>query len=455
MGPRLQPGVLWREGMFLFPQHLQAFARELGARLQSAAGLGLVGDWGLLELEIDESALAADVFSVKRAGVLFRDGTLFCLPENAVLEQREFAEHFKGPELQVYLGVPAAQAGVPQIGADSARLYRYKVLRQEIPDDNERDARREMELVQLQGRLFFGEEDRSGFESVPIARLARVGRPKVRSVLAPAYVPPVLCCSASKVLAEGLRNAATKARAQSRDLAARMPDIARLSSVEKGADISGLVKLQAVNQCVALLEQAAGQDTLHPYQAYQALVQSAGNLAVFAPGRVLPDLPAYQHADVNGCFRAAFEVVDALLAAEVAAPYDTSPFEPDPVKAGLWRLRLPAEWAGRDGHYFLAVEMADEPERVREMVAAGVKLVAEDEVDRVIQGVLPGIELRHLHIAPLSFPKRDALHYFAIESEGATRNSWLKVLESQAAEIVSVIGGPEEVRFHFYVEFRD
>jgi predicted component of type VI protein secretion system len=141
MIPRVS-SVLWREGMFLFPQHLQAFGREVQARLQAAASLGLVGDWGVLELEVDEDALRADAFGVRRAVVVFRDGSLGCFPGNAIVETREFAEHFKGPQLDVYLGVPAVQAGVPQIGADNGRHYRYTVLRDEVPDENDREARR-------------------------------------------------------------------------------------------------------------------------------------------------------------------------------------------------------------------------------------------------------------------------------------------------------------------------
>jgi type VI secretion system protein ImpJ len=452
MIPRVS-SVLWREGMFLFPQHLQAFGREVQARLQAAASLGLVGDWGVLELEVDADALRADAFGVRRAVVVFRDGSLGCFPGNAIVETREFAEHFKGPQLDVYLGVPAVQAGVPQIGADNGRHYRYTVLRDEVPDENDREARREMEFRELRGRLFFGDEDRSGFDSVPLARLARVGEPKARSVLSPSFVPPVLRCGASPVLAGALAALATKARGQARDLAARMPDIARLSSVDKGSDILGLFKLQAVNQCVALLDMIAGQDALHPFHAYQALAQAAGNLAVFGGDRVVAELPAYEHGDLDTCFHAALGVVDSLLVAEVAAPYDSIAFEPDPVRPGLFRCDLPAEWADRPTIFHLAVEMAEDADTVREMVAAGVKLLPEKDIERVLQGVMPGIVVRHERVPPLSFPKRESLQYFLVETEGPSRDPWLRVLKSRTAMILSAMGSPDEVKFSFYVEF--
>jgi len=234
-----------------------------------------------------------------------------------------------------------------------------------------------------------------------------------------------------------------------------MPDIARLSSAERGSDIQGLFKLQAVNQCVALLEAAAGQENLHPYQAYQALTQSAGNLAVFGPERTLPDLPAYDHGDLDGCFGRVLEVVDGLLGAEVSAPYDSALFEPDPVRHGLYRCGVPAEWVGRKAVFHIAVEMAEDADTVRSMVAAGVKLLPEGDIERVLQGVTQGIELRHERVPPLSFPKKDTLQYFAIETEGAGREAWLGILKSRSAVVLSAMGSPDEVSFRFYVEFPD
>lgn len=455
MTTRVEPSVLWREGMFLFPQHLQAFSRELAAQIQAAGSIGVVGNWGLLELAVDDDALQEDAFSVERATIVLRDGALASFPLNGVIKKREFAEHFSGPELDVYLGVPTAQSGVPQIGSDDERLHRYRVLRDEVLDENDREGRREMEFRQYQGQLFFGEEDRSGFDSVPIARLARAGKPKTRSVLSTTYIPPVLRCGASPVLSNGLTAVAERARAQSRDLASRMPDLARLSSVERGSDVQGLFKLQAVNQCVGLLEQAAALDALHPFQVYQTLTGAIGALSVFGAGRVVPELPAYDHGDLDGCFRTVFDAVNSLLVAEEAAPYDQAPFKPDDVRPGLYSSDLPAEWVDRQGIFHLAVEIAEEPDTVREMVAAGVKLLAEQDIERVLQGVMPGIELRHERVPPLSFPKRDTLHYFAIETEGESRDQWLRILQSRSAQVLSAMGSPDDVSFHFYVEFPD
>lgn len=453
MANHTQPSVLWREGMFLCPQHLQAHARELAARIHAAEGLGLVGSWGTLRADIDLEALERDVLRLVRGEVLFPDGTLAVFPENAEVEQREFAESFEGPELDVWLGLPARQPGVAELAEEAGGRGRFRAEVVEVYDENLREAPRELETRILQARLFFGGEDRSGFECVHLARLVRRGKPVAVSALSDSFVPPVLACGASPVLTRRLRELADQVRAQARDLAARLPDSTGLSSVERGADLAGFVKLQAVNQCVAPLEQVARLPHLHPFQAYMVLAQAVGNLAIFGDERTTPDLPTYDHADLDGCFERILEVVRSLVPAEVSVPYDTVAIGKDPLREGFFRGELPAEWFEHDAVVYLGVVLARPAEEVAGLVPGGVKLLAEEDLDRVLQGVVPGIGLTHVRTPPLAFPKRPDLHYFRIATEGDSRGAWLRVRAAHSAVLLTALGGLG-AEFHFYVELR-
>ena len=88
--------VLWREGMFLCPQHMQAFSREVAGRMAAGDAIGVPGSFGLLALEIDQEALKRDVFSVTAVEAMFRDGTFLSIPHNGRIAQREFGEFFDG-----------------------------------------------------------------------------------------------------------------------------------------------------------------------------------------------------------------------------------------------------------------------------------------------------------------------------------------------------------------------
>jgi type VI secretion system protein ImpJ len=410
MDVRSQPSVLWREGMFLGPQHLQAFAREIAGRIGQAESIGLPGTHGLLALRVDDEALARDSFAILEATVLFKDGTLADFTRTARVEPREFGSFFSAPELDVFLGIPGVTPNVPQIDERPEGRARYDVQSEPVFDENLRDSSKSLEFRRLSARLFFGEEDRTGYESLPIARLVRRGKPVARSVLSATYIPPLLALGASPVLMRQLREVADLARAQARDLSTKIPAIGKLASVERGTDIAAFVKLQAVNQCVAALDQLAGLAELHPFDAYRWLAQSVGNLAIFGETRLVPDLPTWNHAEQDSCFRVAVGALRALLPAEVTPPYDTVAFKKDPVRHGFYQVEIPLEWLERQPLVYLAVEVGKPAETVIESVAKGLKLIAPSEEDRVLSGVIPGIALAHDRIAPLAFPKRADLH---------------------------------------------
>jgi len=450
----ITPSILWREGVFLCPQHLQAFAREIGGRAYAGDRHGVPGSFGAARLEIDEEALERDVFRIVEAEILFRDGTLLSVPHNAEVLLREFGEHWDGPQLLVYLGVPAVQENVPQVGEGDSRLFRYEVDVRKVYDENQRDSARELEFRTLRAHLFFGDEDRSGHESVPIARLVRRGSPETVSALCPSYVAPVLRCGASKALAARLKQIAERARGQARDLAAVLPDVTRLSSVDSSADVTGLIKLQSVNRGLAVLEQVATVPDVHPFDAYVEIVRAVGELAVFGSGRVTPELPAYAHDQLDECFSAGTDALLELLAAEVSVPYDVVAFEEDPAQEGVFYAAIPPEWLAADPLFYLGVGMGQPQEAVADLVSAGVKLLAPGDLENVLQGVLPGIELTPLRLPPPSFPKRDDLHFFRVGTEDASRDLWLNVIEAKKATILSALGSIENVEYSLYVELR-
>ncbi|MFT5731511.1 MAG: type VI secretion system protein ImpJ, partial [Planctomycetota bacterium] len=272
--------------MFLSPQHLQAFSREVTDRIHASESIGSPGDWGLVSLSIDEEALRRDTFRVLGAVAVFRDGCLASFPANATVGQRDFAEFFVDPTLDVSLGIPAIRPGVGGLSENgSLESARYHGQAATVFDENLSSAEREVDFKLLQARLFFGDEDRSGFECIKIARLVRKGKPEAYSALSPTYIPPVLCASASPVLANELAEIADQLVAQSRDLAARIPQTTLLASVEKGADVAAFVKLQAVNQCVPGAQLIRRLPELHPFQAYLQLIQAVGSLSIFSDSR--------------------------------------------------------------------------------------------------------------------------------------------------------------------------
>lgn len=454
MAIQLKPSVLWREGMFLCPQHLQAFSREISDRVHASETLGSPGAWGLVSLTIDEDALRRDTFKVIDAVAVFRDGGLASIPGNATIGQRDFAEFFVEQTLDVSLGIPAVRPGVASLTDDGVdESARYRSHAQSVYDENVSTSERDLDFRLLQARLFFGDEDRTGFDCLPIARLVRKGRPEAYSALAPTYIPPVLSTGASPVLSAALTEITEQLIGQSRDLAGRIPQTAALSSVEKGADVAAFVKLQAVNQCIPGLNLTCRLPALHPFQAYLQLCQAVGSLSIFADSRTVPAIPPYNHENLDECFNSVFTLIRDLIPQEVSVPYDTESFKDDPERAGLLLCDIPANWLEGSPRLFLGVQPDAARDDVAALVQSAVKLTAEENLDNVLIGVTQGIELEHVRMPPLSFPKGER-EYFAVSAEGASREAWLQIAESGRALLVRTDPAIATWEFSIFAELR-
>ena len=74
--------VVWGEGLFLQPQHLQQQERYVERLIRTSTG-GLVPfSYGLTRLEIDTDMLALGKFAIRSAAGIFPDGTPFSIPDD-------------------------------------------------------------------------------------------------------------------------------------------------------------------------------------------------------------------------------------------------------------------------------------------------------------------------------------------------------------------------------------
>src|SRR3954470_15771213 len=108
--------LVWSEGMFMSPQHLQALERfqesALSARLSALAPF----DWGVVAVEVDPAALGAGQGRVQRFAGILPQGAPLSFEENdpEAPPPRHVAPLFPAAarSLDVYLAVPRERDGV-------------------------------------------------------------------------------------------------------------------------------------------------------------------------------------------------------------------------------------------------------------------------------------------------------------------------------------------------------
>ena len=102
--------VVWAEGLFLQPQHLQQQDRYF-ERLVRNSTMGLRPfAWGLTELSLDTDMLTLGKFAVRSAAGILPDGTPFNVPEDV--------DH---PHADRPAGIHAQHGGLPAVADPPAR----------------------------------------------------------------------------------------------------------------------------------------------------------------------------------------------------------------------------------------------------------------------------------------------------------------------------------------------
>ncbi len=439
--------VNWAEGMFLRPQHLQLFSRHVHGLVAEVGRRGQSHFWGVSELEIDDDQLASFTFSLTRLEVVLKDGTWAQMPNNLHLDPRDFKSRLEAGEgaLPVYFGVPILRQGAANTLTDGegAEEARYRVAVVETADENRGGSDQQIEVRQLNGRLFFGDEDRAGYESLPIARIQRPGYRGNAPILDPEYMPPLVRVAAwppLRELADSIRN---RVEATCRLL---RTELYRENIAPAKGDVSSwqsLFKLQIVGSFLHVLRQLAANPDIHPFDLYLELSRLAGELSIFyEEGAETLAVPAYEQERLGYCFRTVAYTLEKVLEEVPVGRFIRVPFaaEGDQLIA-----RLEEEWLAAGGEVYLGVETDLDDREVVDRIEMA-KFGAPSDIQILKQRRLFGIDIQLLARVPVGLPSKDGCHYFSIRRQGPY---WDAVARSRE---VAISGGIDrELEFALYI----
>ena len=404
--------VLWSEGLFLRPQHLQqqdrhhewwveARARSLGSHF-----------WGFLALELDAAALLSGKLALDSARGVLPDVTPFDFP--AVDEAPAALEVPAGLHgALVYLTLPlrrpdSLEAARPE---QPAGLARYRYADAAIIDSSSGST--EAETIEIgQPRLTLALDDAGeGLLRLAVARVVE-RRPDNSLVLDRDFIPPLLSCRASPLLWGWLRelNALLAQRGQA--LAAR------LGQAGQGgiAEIADFILLLTINRQQPLLEHLAGLSQLHPERCFSALLGLHGELATLARSerRPLP-LPPYEHDTPERCFLPLLREIRLGLAS-LQEP-QAIPIELKDLGQGRYVGLIP-DRSLLQASFVLAVKAQLPGETLRTRFPAQAKLGPVERLRDIVNLQLPGIRLGPLPVAPRQLPYHAGFSYFGLERSG-------------------------------------
>ena len=307
--------VHWSEGLFISPHHFQLSERRLREELSLAQQWHVGYAYGVRKIEIDLEALANWRVSLGTLHVRLQDRTFLRYPEDSILAPVEIPRAaFRNSQerVMVHVAIPRLQLGRKNADQQTSEgTARYAIESQEVEDENQAGNPIVTDVRWLNARILLGDEEISGYETLPIMRLRLGSIAEAPPEVDPEYIPPLLACDAWAYLQDRiLGNTADQLGSLADQLARNMLD--RGVAFESGhrEDLERIFKLHSLNMALGYLVNLPLVRGIHPLTAFLELCRVVGQISIFLPERRMPKVPVYDHDDLGGCFHAIRRLLD-------------------------------------------------------------------------------------------------------------------------------------------------
>ncbi len=403
--------VVWREGMFLRPQHFQQQDRYLHKLLEGRVDALCPCRWGVKALELDQSLLKHGKVSLSRCSGVFDDGTPFEIPDGDL----------PGPILEVpgdaagkivYLVVLRSRSGATEGSAKSGAepLSRHLITSWDAPDTNgDTKDSEQLEVSKLRLRLVLERDRLSDDSCIGVARIGKV-QDDGAVTLDDQYIPPCFDCNSLPTVRKLIADVAGLLRVRAEYLAAR------ITAGSRGgvAEVAKYLLLQLVNRYQPLFNHWMSLRDLHPLDFYETLLQLAGELSTFNPElHRPPEFPTYRHDRLDESLRPVIKVITKEL---TRVPDETAteiPLKSD--RYGFHVAVIGAIDLGPSGSFVLAVKADMPTENLRRDFPPQVTIGAPQQIAQLVKGHLPGVGIFPLPTTPPQIPFHAGYTYFQLD----------------------------------------
>ena len=415
--------VLWKEGLFLRPQHLQKqdyYWMERTRELYQQQGAYA---YGISHFKYLKTVLARGELSIQSLEGVMPDGTIF----NLTGREGQLACPIPDTIDQAWVVLTLPFETVKGIrvapSMSLARDERYFISQEQVSDEiiGEQDML-ELEILEPNFKLRIVKDwaEVAAYHHLPLLKLIE-RRDHGALIVDENFVPPLLNIRAHAELSQIIKEVSS------------LLNVRRLKLLERigGGDqygVSGmneLLLLQLINRYEPLLQHYERQSSLHPEAVYILFLKLAGELRTFtSEDRGYTNAPPYQHQDLAACF--------GVLMVDLREAFNYVFDEPAiliPIKVHQYNLYL-AEFGKMYFDYQrLILEVSAEMplEQVRHLFPTHVKIGPTEMIRDLVNLQIPGIPVTALPVAPRQIPYHSGTIYFELSNQGEL---WEKLRDS-------------------------
>jgi type VI secretion system protein ImpJ len=411
--------VLWKEGMFLQPQHFQQSERYLLNLLAMRLANGVAAGYGFAECEIHGDAVANGTFTVSRAGGIMPDGTPFSIPSETIAPAaKPFGPHFSHDRqsLDVYLGLPLVVDGRANIASNDATGVNARYTPQTVPvsDEGLGGQRKDIEIGNLNFTILYEDESRDNFTVLRVGRLKRNSSGQIE--IDQTFVAPLLHVGASAHLLAEIRSLLEILLAKIASLSQGRRQKASGLAEFKGTEETAFRLLQTINTYTPLLNHMHIAPQVHPYELFVVLTQLTGALCTFSAEVSIKHLPRYDHENLGEMTAVFARLIRAVLGADLSAGCVTIPVE----QAGpaTFTCKVSDEKLFSTAQFYFGVSAAVPEKELVVGALQRIKMSSRDRLELLIPSAMPGLPLIHVARPPEGLSTKPGFVYFRLDQRG-------------------------------------
>lgn len=411
---KVWPEVHWSEGQFLRPHHFQAAFRQIDTI--RVAGLNAIQPygWGLMSLELAEESILNNIIEIRACEAVLPDGTFVRVPDNCSITPRDIKAALEAASgaMPIFFGVPDLQAvrrNVQRRGEPlDGRSPRFEIDVTERYDENTGENPQAVEVRRLRGAIFAGEEDRSGYTCV---RIARVERSAAGPALVRSTAPPMLQLKSWAPLRSEIRALWNDIRSRCDQLGGDAAQRALTFATGGPADIEQLIKLNALNELTVRFGMVVAAEHVHPFAVYATLCEAVARISLWDDLRRPRELPEYDHDDPGPVFAELIAYVRSLVNAMLPKDYIVRPFEQ---RGDGYHVELDHAWFTPNHQLYLGIRAGMDVDEVLTIFnRINFKLASPQTAEEVYKRGLSGLEFTKAGVVP-NLPRGHDQHYFRV-----------------------------------------
>ncbi len=411
--------VIWKEGLFLQPQHFQLSERFLFNTINTRLSSYFPHYYGFTNLTINKDAVANGTISVTQAQGILPDGTVFDIPkQDHAPAARPFEDHFTHEQqtLDVFFALPMVaekKANVSEMSEETSAV-RYKNQVVSMSDEVYGRQQKEIEVGDFNFRILFGDESRDDYSAMQVARLVRTSSGQIE--VDDTYVPPLLRVGGSKILLDKLRSLLELLLAKNASLSQGRKQLKGGFAEFGGSEQTAFRLLHTVNTYTPLLNYYHFVPDIHPYDLFTLLLQFSGSLCTFSSEVTLKNLPRYEHSNIGSVFDIFNAVIRKILGGDISAGCVNVPIEETGPANYLCKVADEGLFNTASFYFGLSADVTDKELIVGTL--SRIKMCSRDKLELLIPSAMPGLPLKHTATPPEGLSSKPGFIYFKLEQQG-------------------------------------